>query len=461
MDGALRGTAGDPALPRARRRSLRPAAPHRARHARAQRGLRRGERRWTLETDSGDAISAQFCILATGCLSSANTPDFEGIEDFGGEQFHTGRWPHEGVDFTGKRVGVIGTGSSAIQSIPLIAEQAERLYVFQRTPNYSVPAHNGPLDPAMQERIKAEYPAFRARNREMPAGFGADLPRNDGSALEVGPEEIEREFEARWPRGVLPFLGAYADLLIAPEANEKATEFVRDRIRAAVDDPETAELLCPTQVIGCKRLCVDTDYFETYNRENVTLVDLSDAPIERITPEGLRTRGRDYELDAIVFATGFDAMTGSLLRIDIRGREGRTLREKWAAGPRTYLGLGTQGFPNLFTITGPGSPSVLSNMVPSIEQHVDWIADCIAHMRENGLGRIEASAEAEEAWVAVVNRDRQPRRSTRRATPGTSALGANVPGKPRVFMPFIGVPPYVELCNEIAAKGYEGFTLAS
>jgi cation diffusion facilitator CzcD-associated flavoprotein CzcO len=416
------------------------------------------EGRWRIETDSGDAFSAQFCIMATGCLSSANTPDLEGGDGFEGECLHTGRWPHAGVDFTGRRVGVIGTGSSAIQSIPLIAEQAEHLFVFQRTPNYSVPAHNGPLDPAVQARIKAEYPDFRARNREMPAGFGADLPRGEGSALDVSPEERECEFEARWQRGGLSFLGAYEDLLLSAEANETAAEFCRRKIRATVHDPAVAELLCPDQVIGCKRLCVDTDYFATYNRENVTLVDLRTTPIERITRTGLVAGGRDYALDAIVFATGFDAMTGALLAIDIRGRGGHALRDKWAEGPRTYLGLASAGFPNLFTITGPGSPSVLSNMVPSIEQHVNWIADCIAYLREHGLGRIEASTQAEDGWGAVVNEI-----ASATLYPGCNSwyLGANVPGKPRVFMPFIGVPPYVEFCNQVAAKSYEGFQLGA
>jgi cyclohexanone monooxygenase len=344
--------------------------------------------RWSLRAGD-ESCSARFLIMATGCLSTANTPRFPGLDSFEGPTWHTGRWPHEGVDFRGRRVGVIGTGSSAIQAIPLIAREAERLFVFQRTPSYSVPAHNAPLDPELERRVKADYAAFRRRNAELP--FGANFPPSEIPALSVSPEERLREYEARWRRGGLGYVTAFADLLRDREANETAAEFLRAKIRATVRDPEVAAALSPRQVVGCKRLCVDTGYYETFNRPNVTLVDLRDAPIEAVTRSGLRTSRRSYELDGIVFATGFDAMTGSLLGIEIRGRGGRTLREKWAEGPRSYLGLGTAGFPNLFIVTGPGSPSVLSNMVPSIEQHVDWIARCIGTLRERGLARIEAT----------------------------------------------------------------------
>jgi cyclohexanone monooxygenase len=307
------------------------------------------------------------------------------------------------------------------------------------------------------QSIKADYAGFRARNAEMPFGFGSEIDRNEGSALEADPEERRARYEHCWQVGGLPFLSAYGDLIFSEEANETAAEFVREKIRRTVHDPEVAELLAPRQVIGCKRLCVDTGYYETFNRPNVTLVDVSQSPIERITPRGLRTGGREYELDCIVFATGFDAMTGALLAIDIRGRGGRTLRDKWAEGPRTYLGLGTAGFPNLFTITGPGSPSVLSNMLPSIEQHVNWIADCIGYLGDRGLATIEATPDAEDAWVAHVN---EVADMTLYPSCNSWYLGANVPGKPRVFMPYLGFPPYVEKCNEVAAGGYEGFTLA-
>ena len=414
--------------------------------------------RWRLHTSNGSRVSARFFVMATGCLSSTNTPDFEGMGDFQGRAFHTGGWPHEGVDFSGERVGMIGTGSSAIQSIPIIAAEADHLFVFQRTPNYSVPAHNAALDPELQRRIKADYSGFRQRNKEMPFGFGSAFPGREELALEATREERQEQFEARWEHGGLTFMGAFSDLIFAKEANEFAAEYIRGKIREAVDDPKVAEQLSPRQVAGCKRLCVDTGYYATFNRPNVTLVDISDSPIERITAKGLRARGEEFELDSIVFATGFDAMTGALLSVDIRGRSGRTLRDKWAAGPRTYLGLATEGFPNLFTITGPGSPSVLSNMLPSIEQHVDWISDCIGYLGDNGLSTIEASPEAEDVWVVHVN---EVADLTLYPTCNSWYLGANVPGKPRVFMPYLGFPPYVEKCNEVAAKGYEGFVLSA
>jgi len=412
--------------------------------------------RWTVETDQGDRISARFCVMATGCLSSANTPDFPGIERFAGATYHTGHWPHEGVDFSGKRVGVIGTGSSAIQSIPLIAREAEQLFVFQRTPNYSVPAHNGPLSRETQARIKADYAGFRERNAQTAFGLGADYMRDEALVTEASPEELRATYVERWGNGGLQFLGAFSDLMFDASSNETAAEFIREKIGELVDDPATAELLSPHTVVGCKRLCVDTDYYKTFNRKDVALVDISESPIEEITERGLRVAGDEYELDAIVFATGFDAMTGALVRIDVRGAGGTPLKEKWAAGPRTYLGLATAGFPNLFTITGPGSPSVLSNMLPSIEQHVNWIADCIGYLEGQGLHRIEATPEAEEEWVAHVN---EVAGSSLYPNCNSWYLGANVPGKPRVFMPYLGFPPYVEKCNEVAAKAYEGFTL--
>jgi cyclohexanone monooxygenase len=410
--------------------------------------------RWIVQTGKG-TVSARYCIMATGCLSSTNVPDLPGMDRFTGATHHTGRWPHAGVDFTGKRVGVVGTGSSAIQSIPLIAEQAAHLFVFQRTPNYSVPAHNRPLDPEEVRRVKSEYAAFRRRNAQQP--FGANFPPNEYGALQVDAEERARAYEARWQQGGLGFITAFNDLALDRASNETAAAFVRDKIRDIVRDPVVAEKLTPKQVIGCKRLCVDTGYYATFNRPNVTLVDVAEAPIEEILPTGLRTAHEAYELDCIVFATGFDAMTGAVLAIDIRGEGGLPLRQKWSAGPRTYLGIGTAGFPNLFLITGPGSPSVLSNMVPSIEQHVNWITDCIAWLREHGKRQIDATRDAEDAWVAHVNEVAQ---TTLYPSCNSWYLGANVPGKPRVFMPYLGFPPYVEKCNEVAAKGYEGFTVA-
>ena len=416
-----------------------------------------GAGRWIVETDDGARVSATFCIMGTGCLSTANTPAFKGLDSFKGDRYHTGRWPHEEVDFTGRRVGVIGTGSSAIQAIPVIARQAAHLFVFQRTPNFTIPAHNAPLDPDFRRHVKANYADLRAKAKQMPTGVY--FPRNDRSALEAAAEERRREYEARWAYGGVAFLGAYKDLLFDREANETAAEYVRNKIRETVHDPRVAELLCPTEIIGCKRLCVDTGYYATFNRPNVTLVDVSRSPIEEITPHGVKVGDEEYELDALVFATGFDALTGALLRIDIRGRAGVSLKEKWHGGPRTYLGLATAGFPNLFTITGPGSPSVLANMIMAIEQHVDWIADCLEYMRERGLRHIEPAPEAEDAWGAHVNEDAG---LSLRSQCGSWYVGSNVPGKPQVFMPYIGgFPVYAKRCEEVVANGYEGFALTA
>ena len=413
--------------------------------------------RWSVTAGDGVQTSAQFLILATGCLSSAKLPEIEGRGQFAGESYHTGRWPHHAVDFSGKRVGVIGTGSSAIQSIPIIAGQAKSLVVFQRTPTYTVPARNGPINPEYEARIKSDYAGFRARNSRMPNAFSSSFPRNEASALSVGAEQREKAFEERWQHGGLPFLGAFNDLLLNGEANAAAAGFVRNKIREIVKDPVTAARLEPRQTIGCKRLCVDTDYYATFNRPNVHLVDLRESPLEAITPAGVRSGDAEHAFDCLVFATGFDAMTGSLMAIDIRGRAGLALRDKWHDGPRSYLGLGSAGFPNLFTISGPGSPSVLTNMMVSIEQHVDWIGGCLAWMRLQRHTRIEATSQAEAAWGEHVNAvaDR-----TLYPTCNSWYLGANVPGKPRVFMPLVGFPPYVEKCNEVAARGYEGFLLS-
>ena len=413
---------------------------------------------WSVTTHSGDTMTSRFCIMATGCLSSANTPDFKGLGDFQGATYHTGNWPHSGVDFTGLRVGVIGSGSSAIQSIPIIASQAATLNAFQRTPNYSVPANNRPLEKHEQQLIKSHYGELREQNKMMPAGFGiTHADENAGSALDLTPEQRQARYEEYWALGGLLFMGAFEDLSIDTESNKTAAEFVRSKIRNIVDDPETADLLCPDNTFGCKRLCADTEYFQAYNRPNVHLVNVKDKPIDHFTDKGLVTDGVEYELDAVVLATGFDAMTGALHRIDIRGKSGLALNEKWQAGPRTYLGLCTEAFPNLFTITGPGSPSVLTNMLPSIEQHVDWIADCIAYLDQQGLSAIEADVDAENNWVEHVN---ELADATLFPTCNSWYLGANVPGKPRVFMPHIGFPEYVEKCKEVVAAGYQGFRLS-
>jgi cation diffusion facilitator CzcD-associated flavoprotein CzcO len=412
---------------------------------------------WTVTTDGGDSIDAQFVVMATGCLSSTNLPAIDGVGTFDGPEYHTGRWPHEGVDFTGQRVGIIGTGSSGVQSIPLIAEQAAKLTVFQRTATYAVPAWNRELDPVEVKEVKSDYSAFREANRLMPSAAGSRLTANDVSVHAVSDEERERIFEERWQAGGLPFLGAFNDLLIDPAANKLAQDFVVGKLQSIVEDPETARKLTPDQVIGCKRLCVDTGYWETFNRPNVELVDLRDTPIEAITERGIRTSGGEHDLDAIVYATGFDAMTGSIARVDIRGRDGQPLADAWSAGPRTYLGLGVAGFPNLFTITGPGSPSVLTNMMESIQQHVEWVTRCIADLRSDGQQTIEATTEAQDQWVDYVNAIAS---FTLFPTCNSWYLGANVPGKTRVFMPLLGFPLYVEQCNDVVANGYRGFARA-
>ncbi len=413
--------------------------------------------RWDVVTDRGDGVSAQFCIMATGCLSEAKQPEIDGIETFDGEIFHTGRWPHEGVDFNGLRVAVIGTGSSGIQSIPVIARQAAHVTVFQRTPNFTMPAKNAPLDPEAIRARKARAREHRQAMRESRAGVVVPMPED--SALRVDDEAREAQFERAWESGTLyGMVAAFNDLLVDRNANDTAAEYVRGRIRDVVDDPDVAERLSPrNHPFGTKRPCLDTDYYATYNRDNVTLVDVRSSPIVAITPTGIRTATDEFVVDAMVFATGFDAMTGPLLRPDITGAGGVKLRDKWAAGPRTYLGIATAGFPNLFTITGPGSPSVLVNMLVAIEQHIDWVGDCIAYLRAGHLASIDATVEAEDAWVDHVN---AVANLTLFPTANSWYMGANVPGKPRVFMPYIGgLPRYTETCEAVAADDYRGFTL--
>jgi cation diffusion facilitator CzcD-associated flavoprotein CzcO len=414
-------------------------------------------RRWTVRTDRGDVVSARYCVMATGCLSAARMPDFPGMDSFKGKTYHTGHWPHEGVDLTGLRVGVVGTGSSAIQSIPVIAAQAAHVTVFQRTPNFSIPSRNRPMPAAYAQSWKDVYPAKRAEARMTRNGVLANP--NDRSAIATPEAERLAVYEQRWESGGTTFMAAFNDLIFNKASNDTAAEFVRGKIRAMVNDPAKAELLAPTNhPIGTKRICVDTNYYLTYNRPNVDLVDVRDAPIEAVTADGLRVGGKDYAFDAIVFATGFDAMTGALTRMGIVGRGGETLADKWEGGPRTYLGLMTAGFPNLFMITGPGSPSVLSNMMVSIEQHVDWVADCLGHLVGRRLDCIEATLPAEDAWVQHVN---EVADTTLYPSAASWYMGANIPGKPRVFMPYIGgVGAYRQKCDAIAANGYEGFVLA-
>src|ERR1700737_4299452 len=414
---------------------------------------------WSVTTSDGNTATARYVVLATGCLSNARMPDIEVLSDFKGKVYPTGHWPHEPVDFTGLRVAVIGTGSSGIQSVPIIAEQASHLTVFQRTANFSIPAHNAALAPEERAAFRANYPEIRRFAREEARnGIYNDLP--DRGALDDGDNERRARYEQRWARGGLTFMSVYNNLVLDKAANDTAADFVRDKIAEISRDPETAKLLQPNNhPIGLKRICVDTDYFATFNRPNVTLVDIKSNPIEEILPNAVRTGEKDYEVDALVLATGFDAMTGSVAKIDISGRNGQTLNQKWAEGPKTYPGLMSAGFPNLFIITGPGSPSVLSNMIVSIEQHVDWIADCIAYMRDRGFEAMKANEDAEDKWVAHVN---EVAHTTLYPQANSWYMGANIPGKPQIFMPYIGgVGAYRQICNDVAAKGYEGFAMTA
>ena len=413
---------------------------------------------WEVATSDGRLVRARYVVLATGCLSNARMPDIKGLPGFTGKVYHTGHWPHETVDFTGLRVGVIGTGSSAIQSVPVIAEQARHLFVFQRTPNFSIPARNAALTAEERDAFRKNYPEIRRFAREDARnGIYAELP--DRGALDDGENARRVKFDQRWAKGGLTFMLAYNNLILDKAANDTAADFVRGKIAEIVRDPQTARLLQPdNHPIGSKRICVDTDYYATFNRPNVTLVDIRPEGIEEIRPDAVRVQSKDYEIDALVLATGFDAMTGSVAKIDIHGRHGTTLNEKWAEGPKTYLGLMSEGFPNLFIITGPGSPSVLSNMIVSIEQHVDWIADCLTFKRSRGLATIEATRDSEAQWVAHVNEVAQ---LTLYPQANSWYMGANIPGKPRIFMPYIGgVGVYRRICDEVAAKGYEGFAMA-
>ena len=420
------------------------------------------ENSWTVVTDTGDEYLARYFIMATGCLSVPNWPDIEGREDYAGRTIHTGLWPHEKVDFTGLRVGIIGTGSSAVQSIPEIAATAKELKVFQRTPVYTFPAGNHALDDDFRADIKARYEDIRETQRGSLGGmamFGVM-----GRLQEVGTEKIadcsEEERERRLVEEGLPSLRRYADVGLDLEANELACDLYRRHIADIIDDPETAKALMPRGYpMGCKRQVVDIGYYEAFNRDNVSLIDLREDPIERINESGVCTASGQHDVDVLIYATGFDAMTGAINNVSITGRSGTKLKDKWENGPRSYLGLQIAGFPNLFTVTGPGSPSVLSNMLVSIEQHCDWITDCIHHLNSNGLNTIEAEQQAEDQWVKHVF---EVADGTMLTAPSCSSwyLGVNIPGKPRVFMPYVGgVGNYRAKCSSVAANGYEGFKL--
>ena len=416
---------------------------------------------WTVHTDNGDPVTARYVITAVGTLTTTNMPKFKGLENFKGKWYHTSRFPHTGVDFTGKRVGMVGTGATAVQAIPEIAQQAKHLTVFQRTANYCVPARNGKVDPQVVKARKADYENIIKRTRE--SFFGQEHYFIMKSALEATPEEREAEFDKKWDAGGFAFwLANYQDMFFVEEANELCADYIRRKIRKTVIDQAVADRLMPKgHHYGCKRQPLDTNYYETFNKHNVKLVDAAtDGGIEEITEKGIRAGGKEYEFDIIVFATGFDAMTGPLKALNLKGRNGLTLDKVWADGPHTYLGVSVAGFPNLFTLTGPQSPSVLTNMPVAIEQHVEWVSDCIEHMEKTGKKSIEATPKAQEDWVAHVN---GVVNMTLMAKANSWYMSANIPGKPRAFLPYLdpeGVGGYTKRCAEIAAKGYEGFSLA-
>ncbi len=414
--------------------------------------------RWVIRTRGGDVVTGRHYVMATGCLSAPKSPEFDGLERFGGEVYFTSSWPHEGVDFGGKRVAVIGTGSSGIQSIPIIAEQADSLTVFQRTPNFSVPAGNGPVPPEMLAAVAADRAKYREDAKW--SQIGVPLPVPTESALQVSEEERNRRFQQGWDEGTLfgPFT-AFNDIVLNPVSNDFAAEFVREKIREKVNDPGVAETLCPYDFpLATKRMCLDTGYYETFNKPHVTLVDLRKDPITTITETGIDTATSSHSFDAIVFATGFDAMTGAIVNVDITGRDGQKLKDNWQNGPETYLGLTTVGFPNLYMVTGPQSPSVLSNMSVSIEQHVEWICNTIDVLQKRGFDTIEPTETAQAGWVQY-NTDWGDITLFPQAK--SWYMGSNVPGKPQVFLPFVGgVDTYRRVCEEVMARDYLGFALS-
>ncbi|MBM4204982.1 MAG: NAD(P)/FAD-dependent oxidoreductase [Gammaproteobacteria bacterium] len=426
---------------------------------------------WRLTSEAGEVFEAPFCVMATGCLSVPMKPDISGAQDFRGEVYHTGTWPKEPVDLTGKRVGIIGTGSSGVQAIPELARQAGHLTVFQRTPVYTIPANRKRMRAAVQQEFRDHYREIRemqqhntggvsnfrpSRSVQRPAGATRDASRFPNRLLDLDPGQRDALMQAQSLGALLAFRDIYTDI----EANDIANELYREAVRRMVDDPVTAERLLPRNYgLGCKRQVLDRDYYETFNRANVTLVDLGETPIGTITPSGIQIGSQHHDLDVLIYATGFDAMTGALLRANIRGRGGYELKEKWAGGPVAYLGLQMSGFPNLFTVTGPGSPSVLCNMLVAIEQHVNWIGDCITYLRSTSQATIEPLPQSEESWVEHVNSVAE---GTMYTTPSCNSwyLGANIPGKPRIFMPYVGgFPRYRERCEMETSSGYPGFVI--
>ncbi|OBA78077.1 steroid monooxygenase [Mycobacterium sp. 1164966.3] len=412
---------------------------------------------WHVRTSGGDDVTARFVVMATGCLSMPKPAEIGGLDRFGGEVYFTSSWPHEPVDFRDKRVAVIGTGSSGVQVIPMIAREARELVVLQRTPNFSIPARNGPLSPEKLAQLANES-EYRAAARVSPAGI--PMERSITPTFSVSETERQERYERVWEGGFLfESVNAFADVMSNPAANHEFAEFFRNKIRSIVDDPETAADLCPTDhPIGTKRPCLDTDYYATYNLPHVRLVNVRKHPIRQVTETGIDTVDESFTLDMIVLATGFDAVTGAITAVDFRGRNGLALKDKWADGPHTYLGLATVGFPNLFFITGPGSPSVLSNMAVSIEQHADWVLDCLGYLIAAGFDVIEPTDTAEAGWTQHVHDCAD---ITLYPAANSWYMGANVPGKPRVFLPYCaGLDFYHLSCEEVVARDYLGFRLS-
>ena len=406
---------------------------------------------WIVETDS-KSYSSKFCVMATGTLSSIKQPNFDGLENFKGDWYVTGEWPHEKLDFTSKKVAIIGTGSSAVQSIPVIAQEAKNLTVLQRSPNYTIPANNRPLTEKELSNAKSSYDQIREKAKYTRAGIGYNQ-FEERKLLDLSSEEINKELNNRWKIGGQEiFTAGFTDVGVNVEANKIVADFVKSKIKEIVKDPNVAELLSPEDAIGCKRLCADTNYFETYNRENVELIDLNSNPINSITENGILTKNKEFKFDTIIFATGFDAMTGALQAIDITGKNGKKLKQVWKDGPKSFLGLLINGFPNLFTVTGPGSPSVLTNMMVAIEQHVEWISNCINFLSKSNLNEVEADELFQIEWMDHIE---EVAKNTLRYTCNSWYVGANVPGKKRVFMPYAGgFGKYREKCDEIAENNY-------
>jgi cation diffusion facilitator CzcD-associated flavoprotein CzcO len=414
---------------------------------------------WTVGAGELLTVTARYVITATGALSAANRPQFDGAGDFAGQQYSTASWPREPVPLAGRRVGLIGTGSSGVQVLPELARQARSVTVFQRSAQFVTPARQERLDPRMVALWKANYQEIRRRTK-ITAG-GIPIPSPVRSALEMSAAERAAVCEEAWRRGGIWFLdGTFTDTVTSPEANAVIADFVRAKIGQIVDDPAVADKLMPrTHAWGTKRVPVGSDYYETYNRPNVSLVDLRADPIEQITPRGIRTRSAEHPLDVIVYATGFDALTGSVVRLGVAGRDGDRLEDAWASGPRTYLGLMVPRFPNLFTLTGPGSPGVVTNVPVAIEQHVEWVADLLGYLRAHGHDTIEATPGAADEWTAHVQ---EVAAATLYPTADSWYMGANIPGKPRVFLPYIGgLGVYRRRCEQIAADGYPGFAIGA